>query len=333
MIRPRRCRSLIGSRRERGFTLIELMVVSGIIAILVGLLLPAVQAAREAARRMRCLNNLRQLGLACHQYAGDWQGFPPSSGGYYVPTPPGYGSNAVFWSTQVTILPYLEQRALFDAINFGLPTIATIDLKLGNGTVVATVVDTFLCPTDPYVRRSPYGANSYRVNVGECAACPHAETGALVPNDAIPLANFADGTSATLLLAEKSSSSPSGFVANRDWIDVGITTALSGDEWAALCAQQATPQRAKWDYGRTWTLAGGINTHFYTATPPNSTVVDCGDDFFSHGFGAMSARSDHPGGVNALMADGSCRWFTNATNVATWRALGTRAGGEAQDPL
>jgi len=103
---------------------------------------------------------------------------------------------------------------------------------------------------------------------------------------------------------------------------------LTADQWASLCAGLTDPGMGRIDAGRTWVIAGGVSTHFYTATGPNSRVPDCGSDFYNQGYGAFAARGCHLGGVNALMADGSARWFSSTTVLPLWRSLGTRDGGE-----
>ena len=322
-------RARSGRVRAGGFTLIELLVVIGIIAILVSLLLPAAQAARETARRAHCLNNLKQIGLALHNYAGTWGGFPPASTGYHVPKVTGYGSSTVYIAPHVAILAQLDQNPLFNSINFALPMLDPLDFTLGNRTVAATVVSAYLCPSDGLNgRSSSFGANNYRANLGECAVCPAEGHGGFFPVELNQLASFTDGLSQTIHCAEKSVGSGAGFAANRDWIDVYSRDPRSGDEWADVCMRQTVARPGKWISGETWMLAGGVSTHFYTATPPNSRIPDCGDYFYDRGYGAFAARSQHPGGVQALMADGSCRWFTSTIHLATWRALGTRDGAE-----
>jgi prepilin-type N-terminal cleavage/methylation domain-containing protein/prepilin-type processing-associated H-X9-DG protein len=313
---------------SRGFTLIEVIVVMGILAILSALLLPAVQSAREAARRTYCIANLRQIGTALHAYTTAWDGFPPSSSGFPIPTTEPGVFSAVYASIHVSLLSYLEQQTLFNAINFRIPMLVLSDLESGNATVAACSIGTFLCPSDPMAMRTQFGCNSYRANLGDCDACPNEGDGAFYAKGNGNLASFRDGLSNTLAFAEKSVGSLGMYAPGRDWLRVSSQTMLTADQWAAQCAGLTDRGLGRLDAGRTWMIAGGISTHFYTASGPNSRVPDCGSDFYNQGYGAFAARSYHPFGVNALMADGSARWFSSTTILQLWRSLGTKDGGE-----
>src|SRR4051812_37397870 len=155
-------------RRGRpGFTLIELLVVIAIIGVLIALLLPAVQAAREAARRMQCVNNLKQIGLALHNYESSNRVFPPGRINTYV------AGNGHCWGAYSQLLPYLEQKALFDTMNFSMnpdPDYTTTTAA-ANRTAAVTVVDGLLCPSDSGKAIVPvggglYAAHNYLLNVG-----------------------------------------------------------------------------------------------------------------------------------------------------------------------
>jgi prepilin-type N-terminal cleavage/methylation domain-containing protein len=160
------------SRTRRGFTLIELLVVIAIIGVLIALLLPAVQMAREAARKAQCTNNLKQIGLALHSYISTYDTLPPSgsrdddSGGLQRQTPPQGGTRQNAWSMKARMLSYMEQQQLFDACNFSLdPSWRAGAWEPANETVRAIRIGSFLCPSDP----NP-GAELQR---GEGAAAPH----------------------------------------------------------------------------------------------------------------------------------------------------------------
>ena len=144
-------RDLQSADARRGFTLIETLVVIGIIGVLVGLTLPAIQSSREAASRLKCGNNLRQLGIALHAYASAWEAFPRSWLGYTVHVAPGYALGNNF-SAHAGFLPYLDQGNLFNSINFSSLGYLNVDEMLSspnpNGTAAQTRVEVFLCPSD-----------------------------------------------------------------------------------------------------------------------------------------------------------------------------------------
>ncbi len=142
--------------RRRGFTLIELLVVIAIIAVLIALLLPAVQAAREAARRSQCVNNLKQLGIALHNYHDVTQKLPWGAG------PWGWND----WSAQILMLPYMEQTSLYNSVNFCLSCIPDYDSTNKNTTAVYAKVSTYICPSDIDRVTTPFGHMSYRGNAG-----------------------------------------------------------------------------------------------------------------------------------------------------------------------
>lgn len=201
-------------------------------------------------------------------------------------------------------------------------------------TVATQVVDTFLCPSDWGAAPTPYGPSNYRANAGICGYCTTGiEDGAFTYTGTAPAA-FEDGLSTTLAFSEKlvGGVNPESFAPNRDWINAfGVRDHISADEWMSYCGQRslaADRNAMAFDAGRTWMLGGAIYTEFLVSAPPNSQVPDCGRRA-TVGIGVFAARSLHPGGVNAAMADGSVRFFQNGIDVRIWRALGTRRGGEA----
>jgi prepilin-type N-terminal cleavage/methylation domain-containing protein/prepilin-type processing-associated H-X9-DG protein len=324
-------------RRTPGFTLIEVLVVVGIIGLLTSLLLPAVQAAREASRRAQCANNLRQLGIALHGYVSAWGVFPSAPMGFIFPNlKVGKLHKGSLYSAQTALLGQLEQVALHNSINFSVPTfdLGTIGLEGANVTAAAQVVGTFLCPSDWGATPAPYGPDNYRTNAGICGHCKEGRAdGAFTRFGASP-ADFADGLSTTLTFSEKLVGGVSGgaYSPSRDWIlAVGIRDLLWADEWVSYCSRRsfvADQPAMKFDAGRSWMLAGTNFTAFLVSVPPNHPVPDCGSTSIA-GIGVFAARSLHPGGVNAAMADGSARFVQNGIDVNLWRALGTRRGGEA----
>lgn len=327
---------------RRGFTLIELLVVIGIIGILVGLTLPAVQAAREAARRTECQNHLRQVILATQAFESAHGGFPPCD---FVGRPwNGFATNKNF-PLHCLLLPYLEQGSLYDGINFHLPGGSFGWLERYQLTSAMQRVAVFVCPSDPQGGNARLAPGSYRacVGTGEKEERPpelrfihrgvfdYLDFGK-DPLAVLPLSAVKDGLSQTLAFAEKPIGTHSGGVYDpfRDWafqMPAGNPQTLSGEAWLRICSG-LTSVDPRFDAGGSWMGIGIASSLFYTSAPPNSRVPDCGNE--SHGGnGIFAARSYHPGVVNAAMADGSVRAFSSGTALAVWRALGTRAGGEA----
>ncbi|GIW86275.1 MAG: prepilin-type N-terminal cleavage/methylation domain-containing protein [Isosphaeraceae bacterium] len=314
------------SRTRGGVTLIELLVVLGIVGILVGLLAPAVQGAREAARRARCSNNLRQMGLAMQGYETAWGVFPPSPLVQMIAYLPNHASHA---SAHVSLLPYIELQPLYASINFQSEFIHPLDLRFGpNTTAASTVVATFLCPSDPRATRRSLAPVSYRANHGLCINCRGEGS---FDYRGVRAAAFRDGLSNTLAFSEKpvGSGGTGRYSPFRDWLDVLPKPAPdTADAWLLTCASQTETDLAQLDAGATWLLAGAIYTDFFTSAPPNSRVPDCGHGALASGEGVFAARSFHPGGVNSLRMDGSVRWVGQAIDIALWRGMGTRSDGE-----
>lgn len=326
---------MVRSVRPRGFTLIELLVVIAIIAILIALLLPAVQQAREAARRSQCRNNLKQLGLALHNYHDTNRVFPHTAS-----IPQGYTATVKGWSTQARLLPFLEQESLKKLINFGQ------NYDVGqNIPICAKQIPVLICPSEINVRPYPDGAVThfpvnYQVNLGTWFVFDpitgQTSDGAFAPNSSFSSAAFRDGTSSTLALAEGKAFQP--YVR-----DTGNPTTLGAAAPAnaaavAALAGSATIQtsgHAEWVDGR------ANQTGVTTTLPPNTKVLVSGQDidYTSSREGAvntpnrptysvMTARSYHSGSVQVLMMDGSGRSVSENISATTWRALGTRAARE-----
>ena len=324
-----------------GFTLIELLVVIGIIAVLIGLFLPAVQAARESARRLHCGNNLKQMITATHSFAAVHGIIPPSSAdGFSHYYDPNLNSSAL--SVPYQLLPFLEQQALFDSVNIYLPLGFPGENLKHQATATAVRIATFLRPSDPRIHTSaPAGPNSYRACVGveitqtfdgRVHYPRHRELG--VFDTGISLAEIRDGTANTLAFAEK----PIGTEARgtyspyRDWVDrIATPGDGSADAWMERCSQLRMDDsgfKPVFDAGGGWLAVITSHTLFLASAPPNSLVPDCSMGLSVPSDGIFAARSYHPGGVNAAMADGSVRWVSSSIAIATWRALGTRSGGE-----
>ena len=319
---------------REGFTLIELLVVIAIIAVLIALLLPAVQAAREAARRAQCTNNLKQLGLALHNYH-DTLGTLPA--GYPVrvwepdPTVPAAHAR---WSTLAALTPFLEQSAVFNAINFDFPMIGGPGQANAvfppNTTAVSTKIALFLCPSDKGVQiRPPFQPANYVacVGSGRNGGDANAADGSLFINSSIGLRDMTDGTSQTTVISESTigtggatSAIPAVGAIDRSLYFLSATAFPTLTDANCLAtASWGVRRGANWvdgDYGV------GIYNHYYT---PNSKSPDC----MRHSNpGWKAARSRHPGGVNVLFGDGGVRFVKDTIDRITWQGLATRAGGE-----
>jgi prepilin-type N-terminal cleavage/methylation domain-containing protein/prepilin-type processing-associated H-X9-DG protein len=326
-----------------GFTMIELVVVMGIIGALIGLILPAVQASRESARRAQCANNLKQLMIATHSFAEARGGFPSSA--FWGRTFTRYDHGAGIYSLQCSLLPYLDQGALYNSMNFLLISGSFAWLEQYHRTAATQVLGTFLCPSDRFATRSiPFAGNSYRecTGLGEATLTGNElhliSDGAFMPLDdgtsrVLNLAAIRDGLSSTLAFSEKpiGSGASGGVDPFRDWIASRLTgNDWTSDAWLNRCSNLSPDELAgaQGDGGGSWMIPGAIYTAFYASAPPNSRVPDCGISGINNGLGIFAARSYHPGGVNAVMADGSIHWFTSGIDARIWRSLGTRAGGE-----
>lgn len=357
------------NRRRRapalGFTLVELLVVIAIIGILIALLLPAVQAAREAARRSACANNLRQLGLALHNYQTTLGVFPPS---YCMtfPIDPTSGDTGGNWSAQARILPYLEQVTIYQSVNFSK---GYDGQTLSTGEVITTLkIPTLVCPDEQndFGRKdgSPvvtdYGLN-YAMNMGSWLIYDAGQNtggdGVFFPNSKMKPAWITDGLSNTLGMAEVKMYT-SYYRESKNATDT--PPAVPAD----VCTGGAVGE-AKMDAliihnngGHTeWYDGKGYQSGFTSVFVPNTKVlcvksgftfdvdwttqregrastVDVQADPGKRTCGAITARSYHSGNlVNSLIMDGSVRALTGDVDRAVWKALSTRAGSEVTSEL
>jgi len=304
-----------GLRRRGGFTLIECLVVVSIIGVLVAILLPAVQAARESARRAQCINNLKQIGIGLHSYMSVHSVFPAGQGGR------GH-------SLHVAILPYIEQNALYDSINFDIG----MKGNMHNATLEVTRVSNYLCPSDAAIWET-VGSSSYAGNAGDHVGfngfngvfCGEAVSGRHVSSQ-----DFADGMSGTVALAEWLTTTPNNLDQRRMFFQLQSNEdTFDKDSFTKSCinigveASNGNPANTKglgWFVGL-WTKS--LYDHAIPINGPNCTLK------FKQGFiGGCTAGSLHPGGANVTMGDGHVQFIKDTINGSVWRALGTRSGGE-----
>ena len=331
-----------GSRR--GFTLIELLVVIAIIAILIALLLPAVQQARAAARRISCKNNLKQISLAIHNYLDVHSKLPPS----YCVVPGVATPVGGQWSVRARILPFLEQSHLQNLVDWGAPYSAQLD-------VATTRVPTFLCPSEvnDAVRVNSAGTPrdypaNYAVNMGTWKIWDPNNgmggDGAFHPNSDFTTADFVDGTSNTIMAGEvkaytsylRNTNEDPGPAVPSDPSFALSYTAAPGDVNMGPNLMQNTGQTE-------WADGLSQQSGFTTTFPPNASVRYIHDgaeydiDYISFregthltrvAYGAITSRSYHPGVVHLAMMDGSSRTISENIDRTLWRSLGTRQGGE-----
>ena len=362
---------------RRGFTLIELLVVIAIIAVLIALLLPAVQAAREAARRAQCVNNLKQIGLGLHNYHSTNDRFP--QGHSQAANNPNYAggyANWTEWSAQAEMLSYMEQRSIYNAINFNFCGGYNYGQQC-NGTAWTTIINGFLCPSDgnagsgkPGFGTGQPNINSYRGSVGTTtdpgsygcgppdslglngtpnfSACAKS-TGMFAYWISYGIRDFTDGTSNTVAFSETLVDSPNNVPKDRTHGVTGAGGAVQGRAYDASQLSAATLtaalQGCKTSYaaiptnistvvGNRWGWGATTVTLFHTVVPPNSKIYafnscrdgcgGCGGDDSTF----SNAQSNHSGGVNTLLADGSVKFIKDSINPLTWMAIGTKASGE-----
>lgn len=309
------------TNRHRGFTLIELLVVIAIIAVLIALLLPAVQQAREAARRTQCKNNLKQLGIAMHSYHDAYLGFPmaKSSGGSNFPA-------------QARILPFMDQAPLFNQINWNVsPTNAA------NAVPYATTLSAYRCPSDADTMQTVAGGrNNYYTNYGtgivNSLNSPPNDTlpapdGPIYQNSLVNIGHILDGTSSTVLMSERCLGDGSNGISTRrsDTFQPGVYPADAND---ALTICRATnisdlTKQGKSNGGVSWLSPDHSTTYYHHVLPPNDLSCMYPPQRIS-----TTANSRHVGGVHSLLCDGSVRFVSENIDVNVWRALGSRKGGE-----
>lgn len=336
-------------RSPRAFTLVELLVVMAIIGILVGLLLPAIQASREAARRMSCSNNLKQITLALHNFHDTHRAFPVGSPNKVCR---GYEQIPAWqyrWGPLAMLTPYMEQYNVYRRLNLEVPLYGHTGVYNGPGVgvhpsnvePVKQDVSFFYCPSDRQRKVQPeFGATNYLGNWGRGA--PTATGTAIFDGDGLFMqdrstnfADFVDGTSNTAAFSETVLTEPGLFGAgtvvltmqNKDQVIVGAPS--GGDPFLTVewCTRYGQPVAAQPNRGARWVDGFVLYGAYYHWWEPNSRIPDCAKWAPLRSLWQI-ARSRHPGGVNVGMVDGSVRFVSQSVDLEVWRALGSRDGGE-----
>lgn len=333
---------------KRGLTLIELLVVIGIVGLLSAMILPAIQAAREVDRRARCVNHLKQIGIAVANFESVNRKLPSlcfsGERTHYLDD----GHDPLL-SIHYRILPYLEERPLFDSINIRASAIKnTVGFDaFENRTAREIRVGTFLCPSDKWAD-SP--GNNYRGNLGPY---PHRFTQAETPGAGgpfefmkdSPASKITDGLSMTAGFSERlqGSGENARFDRSRDFWYAGFrpdhSATATPEEFREYCSLAPTvPLHTNMRFGKYWLPGTRPYTVYDHVFPPNSKIPDCSSDVISlnpdsFNHATVSARSNHRGGVHVGFMDGSVRFVKDSVALSVWRSSATRSGNDNADGL
>ena len=315
--------SLRALSKSRGFTLVELLVVIAIIGILVGLLLPAVQSARESARRMQCGNNLKQFGLAIHNYESANKRLPA-------------GRSPSGLSTHSQLLPYLEQTSAYNLINFSVAWD-----HVDNTAARAVVLPAFICPSDPVsVLPTGWAGTNYRSNQGSGILNALAPTlssdpnfgypnpnGPFVPTTYLRISSVTDGLSNTAAFSEHGKGDFSNAISTKSDTFWPQTNPTTPDEAIRDCMAINTldlQYQRNSNVGAPWLQGSHSTSNYFHVAPPQSRSC-----MFPPGRISTTAKSYHTGGVQVARCDGSVSFVAQSIDLMAWRALGSRADGEA----
>jgi prepilin-type N-terminal cleavage/methylation domain-containing protein/prepilin-type processing-associated H-X9-DG protein len=306
--------------RRSAFTLIELLVVIAIIAILIALLVPAVQKVRESASRATCLNNLKQIGLGCHNYHDTKKAFPP-------------GSNPSGFTVIALLLPYIEQTGVYQQINFNVSA-----TNAANAAATAITIPLLWCPSDG-IQGAPagQGGNNYFANYGTNVNFFQPHIGSTIGQNAngvfglrdtkgVRITDIKDGSSNTACFSElQKGDFNNALYSPQDWLNAtSLGTPTTVDQAMNYCQSlNVTNLTYQWlSGGPEWLNDNHNGTAYLHCNTPNTN--NCG--FPGNLTFCVNANSNHTGGVNLLLCDGSVHFVDNSITLATWRALGTIAG-------
>ena len=345
-------------RFRRGFTLVELLVVIAIIGVLVALLLPAIQSARESARRTQCLNNLKQLGIALQNYASAKHELPPASVSKSYPADPNHPHSFYRWSALAHLLPYMENQSVHDLLDLSLPLYmpgSGYPISEPNKVGISQVLREFLCPSDIGQRvKLETGPTNYAVCAGSGAGggTPFDTDGVFYVNSNTTFGQIVDGTSHTIAASESligedtprdSNGAFSATSAERSYkfvLGFGGTPELSDFKCNGSMNYNSAASNGNDPRGFAWCSGEyrcGMYNHYY---PPNAAVCDCIASVTTDptpppdkpklysAFGWRTARSMHPDGVNVLLADGSVHFTNDNIDMMLWQAMSTRAAAD-----
>ncbi len=328
---------------RHGFTLVELLVVIAIIGVLVALLLPAVQAAREAARRSQCSNNLKQLAIGFHNYHDTHKKLPLTSSWITKPPNAPQNSNWNGYSAHTMVLPFIEQTTVYNQFRWDQYHYDNIGTP-GALTVGRTRIGTFLCPTDKdHPNITDTGWNNYGVSEGSntgWSVNPNEYNGMFARQRYRGFNDVTDGLSNTIMIGEfvKGDNNDSRFTVVGDIVKPPSHAANPKQFWtqaqldtygAACLSGSGTHQSFA---GFRWSAPGNYNTTINTLAPPNwrfPACHDCSGCGQADAQGVFPSRSRHPGGAMHALGDGSVRLIANTVDLRAYQSLGSADGGEA----
>lgn len=329
--------------RLRGFTLVELLVVVAIIGTLIGLLLPAVQSAREAGRRMSCTNNLRQIVLAAANHESARGRYPIGSESRQWDERPDFPHQFFRWSVLAHLSPYYEEEALLRSLDLTVPLYTGLtpdSIAPQNKPIVKLQVPLFLCPSDTQTRVSEtFGPTNYAgcTGSGTAGGTPFEVDGIYGINSRTTPAALRDGLSKTLMFSESILGAGPVATRTRDGLDADTGY---GFVFVAPLTEAACSRPFYYNFtdlrGFSWANGEYRTTLYNHARPPNDEAFDCLAALMSTtdlsrmyaGYGWRTARSRHPGGINAAAADGSVHFLSDDIDPVIWQGLATRSGGE-----